>query len=105
MRLPRTLKEIGVAAFYNSKIISRLIIPTSVEQITFVFGHAATGVYAEYYANVYYEGSKSEWDARFVQPDNPKAFGLYFYSESEPVETWDYWHYVNGEPEIWQKAN
>ena len=61
------------------------------------------GEYAFYlysfYSYLYCEASSepSGWDSSWVSSDSY----VYYYSETEPTTTGNYWHYVNGVPTIW----
>ena len=43
---------------------------------------------------IYYAGSSSEWDA--INNVSQIIFTKYFYSETEPEKSGNYWHYVDG---------
>lgn len=55
--------------------------------------------------SVYYKGTASDWRKTFMGSYNENLImmaTLYCYSENKPVEEGNYWHYVNGEPAIWE---
>ncbi len=54
--LPDTLRTIGSGAFDGDKLITRLIIPDSVEKADFGWMYAAPGT------DIYYTGSQENWD-------------------------------------------
>lgn len=78
--LPKTLKKVSVTAFKKANLI-----------------------------NIFYEGNYNEWKKLFEFDTQPELFvelvssktTLYFYSETEPEEKGNYWHYVDGEPTVW----
>lgn len=57
---------------------------------------------------VYYMGTASDWDLRYrngaisyIGNDYLKNATRYYYSETQPTEQGNYWHYVDGVPTIW----
>lgn len=53
---------------------------------------------------VYYKGTASEWgNISINSKENPYITDAtrYYYSESQPTGSGNYWHYVNGEVTIW----
>ena len=50
---------------------------------------------------VYYEGSKDEFDAITFEEKNLGGRKVYYYSETQPTESGDYWHYVDGAITKW----
>ena len=65
------------------------------------------GVSAFEYCNslteVYYNGSAEEWNRISIDSyNNPlKNATRYYYSETEPTEAGNYWHWVDGEVVVW----
>lgn len=58
--------------------------------------------YCDVLSAIYYGGSKLEWDSALSSENNlPEQITVYYYSENTPADSGDYWHYVNGEPELW----
>ena len=53
--------------------------------------------------NVYYLGSQSDWDSIVFESENETIQGVnrFYYSETEPTESGNYWHYVEGVPTVW----
>ena len=53
---------------------------------------------------VYWEGTESSWNGykdTAVIGDFPSSTTAYFYSESTPTKSGNFWRYVNGIPKIW----
>ena len=55
---------------------------------------------------VYYKGTQSEWDEISIgNLDGYNNYLLnatrYYYSESQPSEEGNFWHYVDGEIVVW----
>lgn len=72
--LPASLSFIGKQAFYNSKIDA-----------------------------IYFGGTHEQWESISKGEDNEilTTITKYFYSESAPTTSGDYWHYVDGKPKGW----
>jgi hypothetical protein len=64
------------------------------------------GAYAFYNTDVYYEGNTEDWQIVEENIDYTagKPFNgiLYYYSEEEPTDSGNYWHYVDGLPVKWE---
>lgn len=54
--------------------------------------------------NVYYAGDESDWEmidiSTFYNNSLTNATRFY-YSDTEPTESGNYWHYVDGIPTVW----
>jgi hypothetical protein len=53
---------------------------------------------------VYYKGTASEWTEISIGSNNSKLINAtrYYYSESEPTTTGNFWHYdTDGNPVAW----
>lgn len=51
-------------------------------------------------SSIYYMGTQEEWEK--VQTDGRiAAITVYFYSETEPTEEGNFWHYINNEIVLW----
>ena len=52
---------------------------------------------------IYYCGTYDEFVAEFGHPSSNLYYIHFFqYSETEPTEDGNYWHYVDGIPVIWE---
>jgi hypothetical protein len=53
--------------------------------------------------NVYYKGTASDWAKIAIGGYNSTLTDTtrYYYSETEPTTTGNYWHYVDGVPTAW----
>lgn len=96
--LPKNINSIGNHAFFGCPIIA-IVIPESVKSI----GDVAFGN-NESLEKVYYVGNAASWEAIDVGSDNDNISTrtLYCYSETEPTETGNYWHYVDGNIVDWE---
>ncbi len=80
--------SISAYAFYNCTSIETIIIPQTVAEIgNFAFYNNT--------AKVYYMGTEEEWIALTATSSVEAVSGLtvYFYSEEEPQEQGNFWHY------------
>ncbi len=107
-----SVKEIGWYAIYNSKLQNNatIILPNTLEKLdraAFAINGGPSIV------NIYYKGSKSEWNNVNIyskDSDEKELFvcfdtqiNVYCYSDAEPIEKNVYWHYnSNNEIEIWK---
>ena len=93
--VPEGTTTISEFLFDHCRSITSLVIPSSVTSI----GYSAFGNIGP--IDVYYMGSESEWEQLPLYGLNGTVPTTYFYSESEPVEEGNYWHYVNDVPTVW----
>ena len=91
---------IASGAFSNYSALSRVVIGDSITSI---------GDNAFYNCNlltsVYYLGAESDWDNIDISTlgNNKLAEATrYYYTEIQPTEEGNYWHYVNGESTVWE---
>ncbi len=96
--IPNSVTTIGSYAFYYCSLLKSIVIPNSVTNI---------GSYALNYCsslkNVYFLGNQEEFNSIIISNDISYLTDatIYYYSENEPQETGNYWHYVDGVVTIW----
>lgn len=76
-----------------------IILPRSIEKLE----QEAFG-YCHDIEQTFYEGTNDEWDEIDIGPNGNVCIldkPIYFYSEVEPTESGNYWHYIEGEPIVW----
>lgn len=105
INIPSSVQEIRGQAFRGCTSLASIIIPKSVGFIEYMSFYDCTGL-----ISVYYGGAEGEWDNiktsewwwmdEYSHPDLYRA-ERYFYSETDPNETGNYWHCVDGLPVAW----
>ena len=96
--LPSTLKKIGLKSFEGCMSLKKIVIPENVSKIV---GQAFLNCPLE---EVYYRGTEEEWaNIEIIEFNNETLLSAerYYYSETEPTEEGNYWHYVDGVPTKW----
>ena len=76
------------------------MIPDSVTAIDSSAFYACDGLEA-----VYYGGTEADWANIYISSvDNSSLTNAtrYYYSETEPTSSGNYWHYVDGIPTAWE---
>ena len=99
--LPNTVKSLGPSCF-ASTALETVVIPSSVEYIDWGVFYQIDNL-----TRVYFEADKERADALIAEKNSDtekKLFSdaqIFYYSEEEPSESGNYWHYVDGVPVAW----
>lgn len=122
INLPLSLKRIRGSAFYKCTSLTSLVLPDGLESIEkFAFTNCtylknivvpsslswlSEEHFIEYLSkdyihldHIFYKGNKEQADSVFSER---LSNYVYIYSEEKPSETGRYWHYVDGEPTIYE---
>ena len=96
--LPNGLKVIPDGLFSQCKSLVYVVIPESIETIEGYSFYDDPAL-----SKIYYMGNAEKWNTYEIDGTNDQINHTtkYFYSESEPQEAGNYWHYVEGVPTIW----
>lgn len=93
------VSNIGEHAFYNCRYLNSVVLS---KRVTSIAKSAFAGSYLQ---NVYYGGTANDWKkisftGNYAESTLGKAT-RYYYSESKPTGSGNYWHYVDGEIVVW----
>ncbi len=97
-----SVTSIGVLAFYDCRNLTTLTVPVSLKSV------GSNAFYGCNLNKVYYKGTPSQWDDISIDPtgtgdDIWKNAAKYYYSETQPTESGNYWHYdADGKIAIWE---
>ena len=95
--IPDGITFIGSNDFYGCTSLETVIVPISVKDIYMCAFDGCTSL-----ENVFYEGNQSDWEiVRGISNIATSNTQVYFFSEEEPSEPGNYWHYSSGKPAIW----
>ncbi len=95
--LSDNLTEINSNVFANCTALKYLVVPTSVTKI-------GSGVFLNCTAfeHFFYKGTNVEFkNVKVDQNSKLEDSKIYYYSETEPTESGNYWHYVDDVPTVW----
>ena len=99
IKIPNKVNTIGDYAFSSCAKLEYLLIDgTALKKI----GKNVTSSSST--RRIYYKGSITDWNAISINTTNAAPFNQipYIYSEDQPTEKGNYWHYAgNGEPIVW----
>lgn len=98
--IPDTVTHLGMYSFSFCTSLESIVIPKSITWMPHCF-HDCNSLNA-----IYYGGTPEEWDNinrvyLYYSPDGLDDITRYYYSETEPTDDGNYWHYVNDTPQIW----
>ena len=93
----------------NVQVIEKLAFRSCNNMRYIVIGAALTSVGEDAFLGcslldeVYYMGTAEQWQGISIENgnNNLKSALIYFYSETEPSEEGNWWHYVDGVPVVW----
>ncbi len=94
-----SIKSIGGYAFDGCSNFANITILDGVTSI----GRGAFYNYSQF-KELYYKGTSTDWENICIRLDNLSLVLAirYYYSETGPTTTSNYWHYVDGFPTKWE---
>ena len=97
------VSAIEQGSFNTCKILEWIVIPVSLKTVEVDAFSGCTGL-----SVIYYCGTPEQWTNVVIEDYNDpiKALSPYYYCETQPAysEEYDYWHYVDGVPTVWEEA-
>ena len=97
--IPNSVTTINKSSFADNYDLTNIVIPVSVTNIDLnaFFNCIKLNI-------VYYHGTASDWSQISIHATNSylQSATKYYYSETQPENTGNYWHYVDGIPTIWE---
>ena len=106
--IPDSVTNIEYYAFHECDNLASIVIPNSVTLIDY---HAFIG--CNILSKMYYIGTEAEWNNIYINGTTMDGANgnnalinanRYYYSESAPTTEGNFWHWVNGEPIVWESG-
>ena len=102
--IPDGVTYLGSSAFLDCNALTYVILPKSIKQFGIsIFDYSTK--------EIFYNGNEEEWDSiekssSFSIFENyGQETTIYFYSETQPTKTGNYWHYVDNVRTIWNNID
>lgn len=121
VEMPNSLETVGERAFVNCTSLTGITIPDGVKTLgpnafasctalkSMVIGSGVKNIEmsitagCDSLAEVYYKGTETDWEQIEIGSCNTSLTDVarYYYSETQPTEEGNYWHYVDGVVTKW----
>jgi hypothetical protein len=94
-----SVTSINQGSFRGCDSLTRVVIENSVTFISVYVFYDCSSL-----TEVYYNGSAAEWNSISIDGSNDylKNATRYYYSENQPTEEGNFWHWVDGKVAIWE---
>ncbi len=93
--LPEGIQYVYAQAFENCTAMESIVMPASLQEIGM---SAFSGCDA--LEKIFYCGNSAQWNSVSCVEDDIDS-KVFFYSETQPTEIGNFWHYVDGVPTAW----
>jgi len=96
--IPEGVTGIGSYAFNTSTELTSLTLPSGLMSVGVGVVSGCSSL-----QTIYFSGTEGDWILGIPGTviHDVEGVAVYFYSETQPTETGDYWHYVDGVPTVW----
>lgn len=98
VEIPNSVTSVAPFAFGRCTSLRNIVIPKSVTWFSSIPFNGCDSL-----TNVYYRGTEKEWN--MIRFDGEETYltkaRRYYYSESQPTQEGNWWHYVDGVPTAW----
>lgn len=96
--LPDGIAELPINALLYCTKLENITLPNTLKKIEKFALHGSKAL-----KNVYFNGTAAEWESIEIGTDNEplSTATIYYYSETQPTTSGNYWHYVDGVPTVW----
>ena len=102
VRLGKNMTRLANQVFYNNINLTTIVIGTELETVGNSAFKKKDDEYNKY-EMIYFEGTKADWNnISFGTGNDILAVARAYYSEEEPTQDGNFWHYVDGEPTLWE---
>lgn len=97
VEIPDSVLLLADNIFSYSETFEWIIIPNTIRNYSPISSGTKLDV-------IYYKGTYIDWEnSNNAGPAGCAGSTIYYYSESEPTTEGNYWHYVDGKPEVWSE--
>lgn len=96
VKISGNVTQIADLAFGGCEKLTEIVLPSTIKNIGAAFSGCAS------LSKVYFGGTQEQWEEIETVDKVIQQATKYFYSETQPADDGNYWHYVDGNPVIWE---